>query len=143
MRIAAIGDLHVQEDSVAPYREMFAEVSSHADVLLLCGDLTNFGKTTEERDRITEHLARCPSCYELFADADHERARGLAEDVGGEAMQGNLAVADDSDLVVLAVARRFNLWMHVDAAKMLNPTAFNPGPVIGPVTGRMAGRRGH
>ena len=39
----------------------------------------------------------------LFADADHERARGLAEDVGGEAMQGNLAVADDSDLVVLAV----------------------------------------
>ncbi|MFL6759734.1 metallophosphoesterase [Sphingomonas sp.] len=47
LRIAAIGDLHVQEDSVAPYREMFTEISNHADVLLLCGDLTNFGKTTE------------------------------------------------------------------------------------------------
>jgi Icc-related predicted phosphoesterase len=47
LRVAAIGDLHVQEDSVAPYRELFAEVSGSADVLVLCGDLTNFGKTTE------------------------------------------------------------------------------------------------
>src|SRR6266550_2716600 len=39
----------------------------------------------------------------LFADADHERARKLAEEVGGEAVEGNVAVADGSDLVVLAV----------------------------------------
>jgi subtilisin family serine protease len=37
----------------------------------------------------------------------------------------------------------YGLVNALDAAKMLNPTAFNPGPVIGPVTGRMAGRRGH
>jgi len=47
MRIAAIGDLHVQETDDAPYRELFAEISNHADVLLLCGDLTNFGKEKE------------------------------------------------------------------------------------------------
>ena len=47
LRVAAIGDLHVREDSVAPYREMFAEVATKADVLVLCGDLTNFGKTRE------------------------------------------------------------------------------------------------
>ena len=47
LRMAAIGDLHVQEDSVAPYREMFSEISNNADVLVLCGDLTNFGKTRE------------------------------------------------------------------------------------------------
>ncbi len=39
----------------------------------------------------------------LFADADHERARAIAGEVGGEAMEGNLAVADGSDLVILAV----------------------------------------
>ena len=38
-----------------------------------------------------------------FADADPEKARKLAEEVGGEAMEGNLSVADNSDLVVLAV----------------------------------------
>ena len=47
LRVAAIGDLHVMEDSVAPYRELFAEIGNHADVLLLCGDLTNFGKEKE------------------------------------------------------------------------------------------------
>lgn len=38
-----------------------------------------------------------------FADADPEKARQLAEEVGGEAIEGNLALADASDLVVLAV----------------------------------------
>jgi len=39
----------------------------------------------------------------LFADADRGRAEALAEEVGGKAVEGNLAVADGSDLVVLAV----------------------------------------
>src|SRR3954470_6144757 len=47
LRVAAIGDLHVMEDSVAPYRELFTEMSNNADVVVLCGDLTNFGKVTE------------------------------------------------------------------------------------------------
>jgi serine protease len=37
----------------------------------------------------------------------------------------------------------YGLVNALDAAKMLNPAAFGTGPVIGPVTGRMAGRRGH
>src|SRR5215210_1871397 len=39
----------------------------------------------------------------LFADADHEKAQALAEEVEGEAVEGNLALADNADLVVLAV----------------------------------------
>jgi len=39
----------------------------------------------------------------LFSDADTERARALAEEVGGEAVEGNRAVAEAADLVVLAV----------------------------------------
>ena len=39
----------------------------------------------------------------LFADADHTRASALAKEVGGKAFEGNLALADNSDLVVLAV----------------------------------------
>src|SRR4051812_14940823 len=39
----------------------------------------------------------------LFSDADRDRARQLAEEVGGEAIEGNLALADNSDLVILAV----------------------------------------
>jgi pyrroline-5-carboxylate reductase len=39
----------------------------------------------------------------LFADADPDKATALAKEVGGEAMVGNVAVADGADLVVLAV----------------------------------------
>jgi Icc-related predicted phosphoesterase len=58
MTVAAIGDLHVMEDSVAPYRELFTEISGSADVLLLAGDLTNFGKTSEA-DILAEDLRAC------------------------------------------------------------------------------------
>ena len=38
-----------------------------------------------------------------FADADPDKARALAEEVGGEAVEGNLPLADNVDVVVLAV----------------------------------------
>jgi Icc-related predicted phosphoesterase len=59
LRVAAIGDLHVMEESVTPYREMFAEIATAADVLVLCGDLTNFGKT-KEAEILAEDIRACP-----------------------------------------------------------------------------------
>lgn len=50
VRIAAIGDLHVQEERVQHYGELFAQISGLADVLVLCGDLTNYGKTGEAKN---------------------------------------------------------------------------------------------
>jgi len=47
LRIAAIGDLHVSETSQGRYRALFEEMSEAADVIVLCGDLTNFGKVSE------------------------------------------------------------------------------------------------
>lgn len=58
LRVAAIGDLHVMEDSVAPYRELFTEISGAADVLVLCGDLTNFGKESEAQI-LAEDIRSC------------------------------------------------------------------------------------
>ena len=58
LRVAAVGDLHVGEDHTQPYRDLFARVSSEADVLVLCGDLTNFGKT-REAENLAEDLMAC------------------------------------------------------------------------------------
>src|SRR4051794_24375945 len=79
MRVAAIGDLHVQEDSVAPYREMFSEISNHADVLLLCGDLTNFGKTSEA-EILAEDIKSC-SVPVLGVLGNHDYECGQPEKV--------------------------------------------------------------
>mgnify|MGYP002718245300 CR=1 FL=1 len=47
LRVAAVGDLHVGETSHRAYRDLFDRVHEDADVLCLCGDLVNFGKTVE------------------------------------------------------------------------------------------------
>src|SRR5690606_38095917 len=47
LRIAAVGDLHVGETSHRVYRDLFDRVHEDADVLCLCGDLVNFGKSGE------------------------------------------------------------------------------------------------
>jgi Icc-related predicted phosphoesterase len=56
--IAALGDLHVKETSVAPYRELFAEISKVAQVLVLTGDLTDLGKV-REAEILAEDLKAC------------------------------------------------------------------------------------
>ena len=58
MRVAAVGDLHVGEDARRPYRDLFERVSDEADVLCLCGDLVNYGKTAEV-ERLLEDLRLC------------------------------------------------------------------------------------
>ena len=58
MRVAAVGDLHVGETSERAYRDLFERVADDADVLCLCGDLTNYGKTGEV-ERLLEDLRLC------------------------------------------------------------------------------------
>lgn len=56
--LAAIGDLHVTETLEKSYRDLFESVAEEADVLALCGDLTNFGKTSEA-EILAEDLRHC------------------------------------------------------------------------------------
>ena len=93
LRVAAIGDLHVQEDSVAPYREMFIEVSSHADVLLLCGDLTNFGKTTEA-EILAEDIKSC-TIPVLGVLGNHDYECGQPEEVARILHEAGMIVLDE------------------------------------------------
>lgn len=46
-RIAAMADLHYGRDSAGSLRDAFAHASKDADVLLLCGDLTDYGRPDE------------------------------------------------------------------------------------------------
>jgi Icc-related predicted phosphoesterase len=47
VRVAAMGDLHVVDQHPHPYRDLFGEIAEQADVMVLCGDLTNYGKLSE------------------------------------------------------------------------------------------------
>ena len=47
LRIAATADLHYGKHSKGKMQDLFTEVSREADVLLLCGDLTDYGLPEE------------------------------------------------------------------------------------------------
>lgn len=59
IRFAAVGDLHVDKDSAGTLRSLFSQAADEADVLLLCGDLTDYG-TAEEAKVLVEELATVP-----------------------------------------------------------------------------------
>ena len=50
LRIAATADLHYAKHSRGKMQEAFAEISQSADVLLLCGDLTEYGLAEEAEE---------------------------------------------------------------------------------------------
>lgn len=49
LRIAAIGDLHVSKSSQGAFHALFTQIGQTADVLVLCGDFTDYGLPDEAK----------------------------------------------------------------------------------------------
>jgi Icc-related predicted phosphoesterase len=79
IRLAAVGDLHCTKASAGELRSMFAHASEAADILLLCGDLTDYG-TPEEAHVLAEelHLTRIPMVAVL---GNHDFESGRQDEV--------------------------------------------------------------
>ena len=58
VRIAAIADIHVKESDKGKWAPLFKEISEKADVLLICGDLTDTGDEGEAQ-LLSEELRSC------------------------------------------------------------------------------------
>jgi Icc-related predicted phosphoesterase len=101
LRVAAIGDLHVMEDSIAPYRELFTEISGVADVLVLCGDLTNFGKT-REAEILAEDIRAC-TIPVVGVLGNHDYECGQPEKVCSILHDGGMTVLDEQAVEIEGV----------------------------------------
>lgn len=101
MRLAAIGDLHVTEESEHRFRDLFAEISQVADVVALCGDLTNFGKT-REAENLAEDLRACtiPAVGVL---GNHDYECGQPEEVVRILRQAGVTMLDEQAVEIQGV----------------------------------------
>jgi Icc-related predicted phosphoesterase len=54
LRIAAVADLHYGKHSRGVLQPMLSEMSQQADVLLLCGDLTDYGQAEEAEELVAD-----------------------------------------------------------------------------------------
>jgi len=80
LRIAAVADLHVKKTSLGSFQQLFAKATESADVLLLCGDLTDYGAPEEARvlaKEITTSL-RIPAIGVL---GNHDFETGSQEEI--------------------------------------------------------------
>jgi Icc-related predicted phosphoesterase len=99
--IAAIGDLHVTETANSPYRELFARMSDDADVIVLCGDLTNFGKT-KEAEILAEDM-RAASAPIVGVLGNHDYECGQPQVVEQILHQAGMTILDEQAVVVKGV----------------------------------------
>ena len=58
VRIAALGDLHYGKSATpGALQPLFAQITEDADILILCGDLTDYGLADEARALTKEFTA--------------------------------------------------------------------------------------
>lgn len=80
MRIAAAADLHYNKSSQGSLQALFVEASAAADVLLLCGDLTDYGEVEEAR--ILAHDIKAHASIPVLAVlGNHDFESGHADKV--------------------------------------------------------------
>jgi Icc-related predicted phosphoesterase len=78
VRLAAVGDLHCSKQSAGRLHDLFGRAAEQADVLLLCGDLTDYGLPEEARilaRELSGVAARIP-IVAVLGNHDHESGRG-------------------------------------------------------------------
>lgn len=102
VRIAAVGDLHFGRTGHGPpLRNLFADIVGRADVLALCGDLTDSGEPDEAR-ALTRTLsgATIPTVAVL---GNHDWESGKSEEVTRILSEAGVHVLDGTTCEVLGV----------------------------------------
>ncbi len=92
IRIAAVGDTHCTKNSVGTLQPLFAQAAREADVLVLCGDLTDYG-TAEEAHVLARELngVRIPMLAVL---GNHDYESGTPEVVVDVLREAGVNVLD-------------------------------------------------
>jgi Icc-related predicted phosphoesterase len=95
VRIAALGDLHYGR-AAAPgsLQPLFTQINQHADVLVICGDLTDFGLADEARGLVRELSAlKIPIVAVLgnhdFESSQQDELRSILADAGVTVLDGD------------------------------------------------------
>lgn len=100
IRIAAVGDLHCTKDFAGQLRPFFAQLEGRADLLLLCGDLTDYG-LPEEAQVLAKELSvmKVPMLAVLgnhdYESGQHEQVAKILCEAGVKILDGDSWVFED------------------------------------------------
>ncbi len=97
IRVAAAGDLHCRDMDQGRFRQFVKQVNEEADILLLCGDLTDHGRPDEAKV-LAEELSslRVPAVAVL---GNHDYECGKEHELIGELQKVNVRCLDGDAFV--------------------------------------------
>jgi Icc-related predicted phosphoesterase len=102
LRVAAIGDLHCPRTSPQDLRELFHDLGAEADVLLLCGDLTDYGKP-DEAHVLVEQLTQLRPMPVVAVLGNHEFECGKQDEITRILSDAGVVVLDGTAVEILGV----------------------------------------
>jgi Icc-related predicted phosphoesterase len=80
VRVAAVGDLHCTVKSQGSFQALFAQIAQAADVLVLCGDLTDYG-LPEEAQVLVKELSAAAKVPTVGVLGNHDYESGKQDEV--------------------------------------------------------------
>jgi Icc-related predicted phosphoesterase len=99
-RIAAMADLHCKKDLRNSFNSAFSHVGEKADVLLLCGDLTDYGLVEEAKilaEEIKPAVERVPVIAVL---GNHDYESGHAPEIRETLLNAGITLLDGDSTVI-------------------------------------------
>jgi Icc-related predicted phosphoesterase len=93
MRVAAVGDVHCKKTSAGAFQGLFAAMAAAADVIILCGDLTDLGQAEEARVLVKE-LSAAKSTPVVAVLGNHDYESGETEQVKGVLTEAGVMLLD-------------------------------------------------
>lgn len=98
IKIAAVADIHIRTNDKGTWASHFEDISKKADVLLLCGDLTDTGDE-EEATVLAEELTSC-SIPVLAVLGNHDYEKGREKTIRTILQHSNVKMLDGESVVV-------------------------------------------
>jgi Icc-related predicted phosphoesterase len=80
VRVAAVGDVHCKKTSQGDLQPLFQQINDSADILLLCGDLTDYG-LPEEAQVLAKELTSSLKIPIIAVFGNHDFESGQAQEV--------------------------------------------------------------
>ena len=102
IRVAAVGDLHYGKAPAGAYQPLFASLAGRADVLLMCGDLTDFG-TVEEAKVLAKEITSSLRIPTLAVLGNHDWESGQEKELTEILTDAGVVVLDGTSYEIEGV----------------------------------------
>lgn len=94
VKVAAVGDVHCNKSSAGALRPLFSQAAEAADMLLLCGDLTDYGLAEETRILVEELSVVTIPIVAVLGNHDYEtgnedEVKQMLGDAGVQVLDGD------------------------------------------------------